>query len=49
MAKKKSGFGRFVGALAGTPYDRLMKLIEKTVNQSDDGDDLVREITKLQN
>ena len=46
MAKKKGGFGRFVGALAGTPYDRLMKLIEKTVNQNDD-DDLAREITKL--
>ena len=47
MAKKKGGLGRFVGAIAGTPYDRLMKLIQKTVNQNEDDGDLAIEINRL--
>ena len=29
MAKKKGGFGRFLGAITGSPYERLLKQIEK--------------------
>ena len=47
MAKKKGGFGRFVGAIAGSPYERLMKLIQKTVNQNEEDEDLAREISRL--
>tara|TARA_B100001750_G_C15455351_1_gene571266 strand:+ start:487 stop:1188 length:702 start_codon:yes stop_codon:yes gene_type:complete len=30
MARKKKGLGGFLGSLAGTPYDRLSRHIEKT-------------------
>ena len=33
MAKKKGGFGRFLGAIAGTPYERLLKQVDKIVDQ----------------
>jgi len=32
MAKKKGGFGRFLGAITGTPYERLLKQVDKLVN-----------------
>jgi len=40
MAKKKGGFGRFLGAITGTPYERLLKQIEKAEDSNDDDDDL---------
>ena len=39
MAKKKGGFGRFLGAITGTPYERLLKQIDKLVDQFDDDDE----------
>lgn len=49
MAKKKrGGFGRFLGALTGTPYERLLKQVEKLTTEHD-GDDkkLGRALNKL--
>ena len=40
MAKKKGGFGRFLGAITGTPYERLLKQIEKAEAQNDEDEDL---------
>ena len=40
MAKKKGGFGRFLGAITGTPYERLLKQIEKAEDNIEDDDDL---------
>lgn len=39
MAKKKGGFGRFLGAITGTPYERLLKQIEKLVDQYDEDEE----------
>ena len=39
MAKKKSGFGRFLGAITGTPYERLLKQIDKLVEQYDEDEE----------
>lgn len=39
MAKKKSGFGRFLGAITGTPYERLLKQVEKLVDQYDEDEE----------
>ena len=36
MAKKKGGFGRFLGAITGTPYERLLKQVDKIVEQFED-------------
>lgn len=38
MAKKRGGFGRFVGALAGSPYERLLKQINKLEDEFGDDD-----------
>ena len=38
MARKKGGFGRFLGALTGTPYEKLLKQVEKAVEEFDDDD-----------
>ena len=49
MAKKKrGGFGRFLGALTGTPYERLLKQVEKLMTEHE-GDDkkLGRALNKL--
>ena len=48
MAKKKGGFGRFIGALTGTPYERLLKQVDKLVSEHE-GDDrkLARTLKKL--
>ena len=40
MAKKKGGFGRFLGAITGTPYERLLKQVDKLVDQYDDDEEL---------
>ena len=36
MAKKRGGFGRFLGAITGTPYARLLKQVDKLVDQYDE-------------
>ena len=36
MAKKKGGFGRFLGAITGTPYERLLKQVDKVAEQFED-------------
>ena len=49
MAKKKrGGFGRFLGALTGTPYERLLKQVEKLANEhADDERKLAKVLKKL--
>ena len=48
MAKKKGGFGRFIGALTGTPYERLLKQVDKLVSEHEDDDrKLARTLNKL--
>lgn len=50
MAKKKGGFGRFIGALTGTPYERLLKQVDKLVSEHQDDDlKLARTLKKLVN
>ena len=50
MAKKKGGFGRFIGALTGTPYERLLKQVDKLVSEHKDDDrKLARTLKKLVN
>jgi hypothetical protein len=46
MAKKKRGFGRLVGSLTGSPYDRLMSQLEKLDKQFD-GHELSRELNRF--
>jgi hypothetical protein len=48
MAKKKSGFGRFLGAITGSPYERLLKQIDKMVDQfEDDQEELAAQLEAL--
>ena len=48
MAKKKGGFGRFIGALTGTPYERLLKQVDKLVSEHEGNDrKLARTLNKL--
>lgn len=49
MAKKKrGGFGRFLGALTGTPYERLLKQVEKlSTEHASDDKKLARALSKL--
>ena len=49
MAKKKrGGFGRFLGALTGTPYERLLKQVEKLASEhADDERKLGKALKKL--
>ncbi len=48
MARKKRGIGKFLGVITGSPYDRLLKQIEKSAKEHDDDDrTLARELKKL--
>ena len=48
MARKKRGIGKLLGAITGSPYDRLLKQIEKSSKEHDDDDStLARELKKL--
>jgi len=47
MAKRKSRFSKFLGALTGTPYDKLLKQIEKLPEINDDDKDLSKEIRRF--
>jgi hypothetical protein len=38
MAKKKGGLGRIFGAITGSPYERLLKQIEKLVKENEGND-----------
>ena len=33
MAKKKGGFGRFLGAITGSPYEKMLKQVDKLADQ----------------
>ncbi|MBT61435.1 MAG: hypothetical protein CMA63_07800 [Euryarchaeota archaeon] len=48
MAKKKGGLGRFIGAITGTPYERLLKQVDKLVSEyGDDERKLGKNLKKL--
>ena len=48
MAKKKGGFGRFLGSITGTPYDKMLKQVERLVEQfADDDDELIEQLDIL--
>mgnify|MGYP001478383342 CR=1 FL=1 len=47
MAKKKRGFGRIFGAITGSPYERLLKQVDKVVNESGSDRALAKTLKKL--
>lgn len=47
MARKKSRFGKFIGAIAGSPYERLLKQVDKLVEASQNERILARNLEKL--
>ena len=47
MAKRKSRFSKFLGALTGTPYDKLLKQIEKIPDEFEDDRELSKEIIRF--
>ena len=47
MAKKKGGFGRFLGAITGSPYERLQKQIDKVVKEASGDKALAKTLKKL--
>ena len=47
MAKHKSRFSKFLGALTGTPYDKLLKQIEKMSDDIEDDRALAKEIRRF--
>lgn len=47
MAKKKGGLGRFLGAITGSPYERLQKQIDKVVKEAGSDKALAKTLKKL--
>ena len=47
MAKKKGRLGRLFGAITGSPYERLIKQVDKLVETSDDDRILGKNLLKL--
>ncbi|MEC7098882.1 MAG: hypothetical protein VXW74_05475, partial [Candidatus Thermoplasmatota archaeon] len=48
MARKRGGFSRFMGALTGTPYEKLLKQIAKLeTDHADDDKTLARKLGDL--
>ena len=47
MAKKKRGFGRIFGAITGSPYERLLKQVDKVVDEADGDRALAKTLRKL--
>ena len=48
MAKKKGGIGRFIGAITGTPYERILKQVDKLVSEyGNDERKLAKNLKKL--
>ncbi|MDP6905838.1 MAG: hypothetical protein QF440_00275 [Candidatus Thalassarchaeaceae archaeon] len=43
---KKGGFGRFLGGLAGRPYDRLLNRLEK-ITKAHSGNELIMELERF--
>ncbi len=46
MARKKKGFGKFLGSLTGSAYDRTIRQIDKVVEETEP-DDLGRQLNGL--
>jgi hypothetical protein len=46
VARKKKGFGKFLGSLTGSAYDRTIRQIDKVVGENE-GDDLDHELNGL--
>ncbi len=47
MAKKKGGFGRFLGAIAGSPYERMQKQIDKAIDEAESDRALAKTLKKM--
>ena len=47
MAKKKGRLGRLFGAITGSPYERLIKQVDKLVETSEDDRILGKNLIKL--
>ena len=47
MAKKKGGLGRFLGAITGSPYERLQKQIDKVIKEASSDKALAKTLNKL--
>ena len=47
MARKKGRFGKILGAIAGSPYDRLLKQVDKLVDASANDRMLAKNLEKL--
>ena len=47
MARKKGRIGKIFGAIAGSPYDRLMKQVDKLVDASANDRMLAKNLEKL--
>ena len=47
MARKKRGLGKFLGAIAGSPYERLLKQVDKLVETSVNERMLAKNLEKL--
>jgi len=47
MAKKKGGFGRFLGAITGSPYERMQKQIDKAIDEAGSDRALAKTLKKM--
>ena len=47
MAKKKGGFGRFLGAITGSPYERMQKQIDKVIDEAESDRALSKILKKM--
>ena len=47
MAKKKGRIGRIFGAITGSPYERLMKQVDKLVDMDESDRVLAKNLVKL--
>jgi len=47
MAKKKGGFGRFLGAITGSPYERMQKQIDKAIDEAESDRALSKILKKM--
>ena len=48
MAKRRSGLGRFLGAVAGSPYERLLKELERIQERNEEDDaQLAKEVLRF--
>ncbi|MEL0101403.1 MAG: hypothetical protein VW862_06860 [Euryarchaeota archaeon] len=47
MAKKKGGFGRCLGAITGSPYERMQKQIDKAIDEAESDRALAKTLKKM--